>query len=402
MISARTYLDHNATTTLRPEARAATIQALDGLGNPSSVHREGRLARKIIEDAREQVAALAGATPAQVVFTSGASEANNWVAGAGWDTIIVSAIEHVSMLEPVRVAADRTGTVVREIGADQTGVTDVGAIADAILRGENGSCENYPTQLAQGVTQRATHALPSRTLVALQSANNETGAIQPIPEVAAFCADHDVALHTDAVQAAGRMVLAFNDSQLTTMSLSSHKIGGPTGVGALIVRDGVNLPAQIVGGGQERRRRSGTENILGIAGFGAAAEAASEEALCASRLVDLREMLEAGIQEITPEANIIAQDAARLPNTTCFSLSGVMAETLVIKLDLAGLAVSAGSACSSGKVGQSHVLMAMGLGPVTAAQAIRVSLGWNSSKQDIEAFLKTWCDLARGSERAVA
>ncbi|HUS98201.1 MAG TPA: cysteine desulfurase family protein [Hyphomicrobiaceae bacterium] len=394
MSRVRTYLDHNATSPLRPEAREAACRALDNLGNPSSVHREGRNTRRIVEDAREQVAALAGARPSEVVFTSGATEANNWVLRAGWDTILVSRVEHDSVLAPARALAARAvaaegaaGLAAKprliEIGAGREGMADTAAIAEALLCGGT---------------------VAGRTLVALQSANNETGVIQPIAEVAAFCASHGAHVHSDAVQAAGRIELDFENSGLMSMALSAHKIGGPMGAGALIIRDGTDMPALIAGGGQERSRRSGTENIAGIAGFGAAAAAASREVAGIARLTALRDALEAGIRAATPQAVILSEGAGvrRLPNTCCFALPGVAAETLVIKLDLAGIAVSAGSACSSGKVGASHVLAAMGLDTDITRGAIRVSLGWNSSSRDIEAFLKTWHDLAGGQQRAVA
>jgi cysteine desulfurase len=377
MTTERVYLDHNATSPLRPQAREAVVAALDTLGNPSSVHDEGRRSRRIVEDARERVAALVGASPANVIFTSGATEANNWVAGAGWDTILLPRIEHDSIIAPARAR----GASIIEIGADTDGVTRVEEIAEALLL-------KPPTG--------------QRCLVSLQMANNETGVLQPVAETAAFCSAHGVMCHTDAVQAAGRVKVDFADLGVDAMSLSSHKIGGPMGVGALVLRDGNNLSPMIVGGGQERRRRSGTENVAGIAGFGAAAEAASAEVQTIARLSALRDRLEAEISAVSPAATIIGRTAQRLPNTTCLALPGVSAETLLIKIDLAGIAISSGAACSSGKVGASHVLMALGLEHDTARGAIRISLGWNSSEADIDAFLRVWSTIAGNRQRAVA
>lgn len=377
MTRARTYLDHNATSPLRPEARAAVEKALDVVGNPSSVHADGRAARQLVDDAREQVAALAGARPSEVVFTSGATEANNWVMRDGWDAILLSGIEHDAVLAPARASMAR----VVEVGTDRDGVADVGGFAAAILQEPD---------------------VRGRVLATLQMANNETGVIQPAGELADFCRAHGVSFHTDAVQAAGRVPLGFEAMGADTMALSSHKIGGPMGVGALIIRDGVSLGSLIAGGGQERRRRSGTENVPGIAGFGAAAERASAELADIGRISTLRDRLEAGLREISPAATIISAGADRLANTVGVAHPGITAETLVIKLDLAGISVSAGSACSSGKVGQSHVLMAMGLAPEIGRSTIRISLGWSTTEADIATFLNSWRALADGWQRAVA
>ncbi|MCB1511516.1 MAG: cysteine desulfurase [Hyphomicrobiaceae bacterium] len=377
MNAARTYLDANATAPLRPVARNAVLAAMEQLGNPSSVHTEGRTARRIIEDARERVAALAGARPSEVVFTSGATEANNAAIAGGWDAIITSGIEHDAVLAPARAR----GAHLVEVPAGGDGVVDAGAVATALLS----------DPIVRG-----------RVLVSVQMANNETGVVQPVAEIADFARAHGALVHTDAVQAAGRVPLSFADLGVDLMALSAHKIGGPFGVGALVVRDGFDLKRWIVGGGQERRRRAGTENVAAIAGFGAAAEAARNELAAMRRIADLRDRLEAGVRASTPDAVIIAQGSLRLPNTSAVAWPGQSAETLVIKLDLAGIAVSAGSACSSGKVGSSHVLQAMGLAPEIARSAIRVSLGWQSSEADIEAFLQAWRALASSQSRAVA
>ena len=353
--------------------------AMELCGNPSSVHAEGRRARAMIETAREQVASLVNAKPLEVVFTSGATEANAWVIGAGgWDVILSSGIEHDSVRGPV--AASMAQHV--PIGVSAPGVVAIDDIARFALQ-----------DIRSG----------DRSLVALQFANNETGILQPVAEVAAFAREHGLVVHTDAVQAAGKVPVDFKALDVDALSLSGHKLGGPAGVGALIIRDGVKLGTLITGGGQERRRRAGTENLIGIVGFGAAAAAARQGLADIARITGLRDRLESGIKAITPGAVIVGADAARLPNTTSVALPGQAAETLVIKLDLAGIAVSAGAACSSGKVGVSHVLAAMGLGPEITSSAIRVSLGWNTSEADVAAFLETWARVARPREvRAVA
>jgi cysteine desulfurase len=364
MTSARTYLDYNASAPLRREARDAMLAALDVCGNPSSVHAEGRKARALVDTAREQVAALVGAKPSEVVFTGGATEANASVFAQRWDTMFVSGMEHPSVLAP---AAANGGRVI-EISAHADGVAATEEMAERVLAG--------------GAFGRA--------MVALQLANNETGVIQPVAETAAFARAHDIFAHCDAVQAAGRIAIAFATLCVDTMSLSSHKIGGPKGAGALIIRDGVSLPVFMQGGGQERRRRGGTENVAAIAGFGAAAELASRDVARAAGIKVLRDTLERAVLELTPEAIILGAEALRLANTSCIAWPGKLAETLVIRLDLAGIAVSAGSACSSGKVGQSHVLAAIGLMPEIAGSAIRVSLGPETTVADCNAFLDAW------------
>ena len=379
MSTARTYLDYNATAPLRPEAQQAALAAMVTGGNPSSVHDEGRRARKIVEDAREQVAQLVGTAPANVVFTSGATEANNWVMTGGWDTIIVPEIEHDSVL----ASAIGSGSNIISIPAHDDGVIDVAAIGEAVLLGPS-------------------ERLDARTLMTLQYANNETGAVQPLAEVAQFCRRHGIAVHSDAVQAAGRLPLNFDDLGIDMLSLSSHKIGGPTGVGALVLRDGCQLRPLIAGGGQERRRRSGTENVCGIAGFGAAAVAAMGDLAAIENIAALRDRLERSIQSLSPNARIIAGESRRLVNTTCVALPDATAETTLIKLDLAGIAVSSGSACSSGKVGQSHVLTAMNIPPDLTRGAIRISLGWRTTDSDVDAFLAAWERLFGVNKRAVA
>ncbi len=370
MTAARTYLDYNASAPLRAEARAAMVAAMDTLGNPSSVHAEGRAARAIIEHAREEVAKLVNAHPSEVVFTSGATEANNWVMAGSWDEICVSSIEHDSVLAPARASGARLSS----LPVSTIGVVDVEAAKSVLARASERS---------------------QRVLVSLMLANNETGVIQPAAEVAAEARRLGATMHIDAVQAPGRIGVDFAALGADAMVLSAHKLGGPRGAGALILRDGVILPPLIRGGGQERRRRGGTENVTGIAGFGAAAAALQQETDAVARMRRLHTMLEDGVLRLTPMATIIGREAKRVANTSCIALPGNAAETLVIKLDLEGIAVSAGAACSSGKVGPSHVLEAMGLGADMARAVIRVSLGPQTSEGDITAFLAAWEKVAK-------
>jgi cysteine desulfurase len=369
MTLARTYLDHNASSPLRPAARAAMIAALDATGNPSSVHAEGRRARAIIDTAREQVAALIGAKPSEVVFTSGATEANNCVMAGGWKTICVSAVEHDSVLAPARAS----GAKVIALPARTDGVVDLQSVAGELSHAGAGG---------------------ARALLSVMMANNETGVIQPVAEAADLAREHGLSLHVDAVQGPGRLPVDFQSLGADTLTFSSHKLGGPRGVGALIVRDGVNLPALIKGGGQERRRRGGTENVAGIAGFGAAAAEAARAVDVAGRMAALRDKLESGVMAATPNAVIIGRNAPRIGNTSCIAVPGKPAETLVIRLDLAGIAVSAGAACTSGKVGANSVLEAMGLGSDIARSSVRVSLGPETNDDDIAAFLAAWEKIA--------
>jgi cysteine desulfurase len=369
MTLARTYLDHNASSPLRPSARAAMIAAFDATGNPSSVHAEGRRARAIIDTAREQVAALVGARPSEVVFTSGATEANNCVMAGGWKAICVSAIEHDSVLAPTRAS----GAEVIALPASTDGVVDLQSVAAQLSHAGAGG---------------------ARALLSVMMANNETGVIQPVAEAAALAREHGLSLHIDAVQGPGRLPVDFATLGADTLTFSAHKLGGPRGVGALIVRDGINLPALIKGGGQERRRRGGTENVAGIAGFGAAAAEAAREVEAAGRMADLRDKLESGVMAATPNAVIIGRSVPRIANTSCIAVPGKPAETLVIRLDLAGIAVSAGAACTSGKVGANSVLEAMGLGSDIARSSVRVSLGPETNDDDIAAFLAAWEKIA--------
>ncbi len=363
------YLDHNATTPLKPAVRAAMVQAMDLVGNPSSVHAFGRSARRAVDEARAAVAALVGVKPAQVLFTGSGTEANNLaLRGFPQRAVMVSAIEHDSALAATPDA--------RRLPVGRDGLIDLAALERA-LAGETGPA-----------------------LVSLMIANNETGVIQPVADAARLAHARGALLHSDAVQAAGRLPLRFADLGVDLLTLSAHKLGGPAGVGALILAEGLEPDALIRGGGQERRKRAGTENLLGIVGFGAAARLAEEERPAAAALATLRDRLEREALAAVPQARAMGATAARVPNTSCLLLPGVPGETQVMGLDLAGVAVSAGSACSSGKVKASHVLAAMGEEAGAASCAIRVSLGWTSDDEAVDRFLAAWVALARRSRAA--
>jgi cysteine desulfurase len=364
----RSYLDYNATVPLRDEVRAAVIDVLSLTGNPSSVHEEGRAARAAIEAARAKVAKLVGARPEEVIFTSGGTESNALALspqrGEAWH-LYVSAIEHPSVLAGGRFHPE----TMTQIPVTPDGVIDLEILASELAKHHLGGW---------------------RPLVSLMAANNETGAIQPVAEAAKIVKDTGGLFHTDAVQAAGRMRLDLAALGADKLSLSAHKIGGPKGVGALVLREVVSVEPLLKGGGQERRRRAGTENVPGIVGFGVAAELASADLARVDEIVALRDELEAKIVSIAPDAVVLSAGAARLPNTSCIAVPGAKAETLVIGLDLAGVAVSSGSACSSGKVEASHVLAAMGVAPELAQGAIRISLGFATRRDDIESFLQAF------------
>lgn len=361
------YLDHNATTPLLPRAETAARESLAVFGNPSSVHRAGRRARALIEDAREHIAAVTGAAPAEIVFTSGGTEANalalhGLTAAQGCKSVIVAGIEHASVL------ASAPGATV--VACDTHGAVDLNALEGALK------------------------SAPPPSLIAVMFANNETGVLQPLDAVIALARTHGAFVHCDAVQALGKVPVDFSSLAVDTLSLSAHKLGGLKGIGALLVRRGCELSPNLLGGGQERRRRAGTENVTGIASFGAAAREVPRLLADVPRIVALRDRLETGVREAAPHARIFGKGAARLANTSCFSLANVSSETQVMRLDLAGVAVSAGSACSSGKIAPSHVLLAMGVNPAEAKSAIRVSLGWTSTESDVARFLEAWRPLA--------
>jgi len=381
----RVYLDWNATTPLRPEARAAMADAWELSGNPSSVHSEGRKARRLVEDGRAAVAAAVGARAQDVVFCSGGTEANALVLTPGLrrgggqkvERLLVSAIEHASVLSGGRFAAD----AIQTIHVTPSGLVDLEHLR-ALLDG-------------------------APALVSVMSANNETGAIQPVAAVADLVHEAGGLLHVDAIQAFGKIPFDISSLSADLVTVSAHKIGGPKGVGAVVMAGEVQgLEPLLRGGGQELGRRAGTENVAGISAFGAAVKAAMA-ALDADavRLRGLRERLEKGLR-LTPGMIVFSDSVERLPNTVLFTVPGLKAETAVIGFDLAGISVSSGSACSSGKVQPSHVLEAMGLGPELAQGAVRLSLGWSTSERDIDVTLDTWRNLAdtllRGQRRNTA
>lgn len=360
-------MDYNATAPMRPEAIEAMKAAMTLDGNPSSVHRFGRLARRAIEDARDEIAALIGARAENIVFTSGGTEANALaLRGSGRSRVLASAVEHESVLRNCDAEL---------IPVDRDGIVDLAALE---------------RMLSENV---------ALALVAVMLANNETGVIQPIAAVAAIAHRFGALLFCDAVQAGGKLDIDVHALGADLLSLSAHKLGGPKGVGALYVAPHVALVPLLKGGGQERRTRAGTENVAGIAGFGAAARVAREKGGRAARVAELRDALESRLRGLSAEAIILGGTARRLPNTSCIAMPGVPSETQVIAFDLAGLAVSAGSACSSGKVEPSRVLLAMGAGKSVAESAIRVSLGWTNREEDINRFVEAWGRLhgARGA-----
>jgi cysteine desulfurase len=375
----RAYLDWNATAPLRPEARVAMIAALDEIGNPSSVHREGRAARRTVEQARERVAALLGAEPRNVVFTSGGTEANMQALTPAletsqrktrFDRLLVSAIEHAS----VRCGGRFPATQVEEFAVTEDGTIDLAAL------------ERRLNELKwQG-------KLPP--LVSIMAANNETGVIQPIKAAAAMIHQAGGLLHVDAIQVAGRIPCDINEMEADLMTVSAHKLGGPQGIGALVKRSAaLQLGEPLVrGGGQERGARAGTEDVAGIAGFGAAAASAmAGMGADAERMRFVRDRLETGLAE--GPTVIFGRKAERLPNTSLFAAPGLRAETALINLDLDGLAVSSGSACSSGKVTPSHVLAAMAVPEKLVSGAIRLSIGPSTSENEIDLFLQAWTKL---------
>lgn len=382
----RVYLDWNATTPLRPEARAAMVAAFDLIGNPSSVHAEGRATRRLVEEARAVLATAVGALPRNVVFTSAGTEANTLALSPGLrgpsggpvERLLVSAIEHASVLAGGRFPGATTGL----IQVTRAGVVDL---------------EHLKAQLKDGPP----------ALVSIMAANNETGALQPVAEVARMVHEAGGLLHVDAIQALGKVPFDIKAVDADLATFSAHKIGGPKGVGALVAAEGIaGLEPVLRGGGQELNRRAGTENVTGIAGFGAAVKAALQALpQDAEQMVTLRIRLENGIRGIAG-ATVFSDEVERLPNTLLFTAPGLKAETAVIGFDLEGVAVSSGSACSSGKVQPSHVLSAMGFDPAVAQGAVRLSLGWSTEPEDINRALEAWRKLGdtllRGERRNTA
>jgi cysteine desulfurase len=368
-MSERAYFDWNATAPLVEAARVAMSAALALSGNASSIHAEGRAVRRLVEDARERVADMLGAEAKNVTFTSGATEANMLALTPAIeiggrkeprDHLFVSAIEHPSVRSGGRFAAGQ----IDELPVSAGGVVDLVALALAVTRAE-------------------------RPLVSVMLANNETGVVQPIRQIAEIVHAANGVMHVDAVQGPGRIDCDITALGADLLSVSSHKLGGPQGAGALVRRGDIHIAEPLIkGGGQERGQRAGTENVAAIAGFGAAATAAKLSD--AAHMAALRDKFEAGLKWGTPQAVIFGEGAARLPNTSLFTVPGLKAETAIIAFDLNGVAVSSGSACSSGKVQPSHVLAAMGVEPALARGAVRISLGWSTSEADVEALLFAW------------
>jgi cysteine desulfurase len=381
--TARHYLDHNATSPLRPDARAAMLALMDHCGNASSIHAEGRKARAAIERARDAVAGLCGASTQDVIFTSGATEANNLALTPGLSTgkgqggrehLLALATEHPCVLD-----GHRFGDAVSLIPVLSSGLIDLAAL-DALL---------------------AAHA-KHRLTVAVQAANNETGVIQPIGDIALRVHAVGGLLQCDAVQVPGRLVTDAVTAGADMLTLSAHKIGGPQGAGALVLRaGGLHIEDRMIrGGGQEKGARAGTENVAAIAGLGAAARACLETADdTGPRLAALRDFAEAEMRGLAPDLVIFGDGAPRLPNTSAFALPGLAAETALMQFDLGGVALSSGSACSSGKVKRSHVLEAMGIAPELSSCALRLSLGWTSTRDDVIHFLAVFEKLVAANNR---
>ncbi|HEY4344726.1 MAG TPA: cysteine desulfurase family protein [Parvibaculum sp.] len=377
MTKTRAYMDHNATAPVRPAAAEAVARALTLTGNPSSVHAEGRRARQLVEEARADVAKLVHAKPGEIVFTSGGTEAANLALhvaknALGVERLIVSAIEH----DCIRTAASALGLPVAIAPVDAEGVVDLDALSKLL-------------------------AEPGKPLLALMMANNETGVVQPVVEAVDLANGTGAVVLTDAIQAVGRMRVDFNALGAAMLLLSAHKIGGPQGVGALVIREGLAFSPLLQGGGQEQRRRAGTENVPGIAGFGVAAKLSLNDYRAMPHILALRNRLEAAIHASGPDAVVFGEAAPRLANTSLFAASGLDAETLIMALDLDGLAVSAGSACSSGKVARSHVLAAMGVDEALARGAIRVSLGIENTEDEVDRLAASWSRVAKRAQEKV-
>ena len=353
------YLDYNATSPLRSEAKKAIFDALGEPSNPSSIHGFGRRARKRLEKSRVQIAKLVGSEPENIIFTSGGTEADSLaIKGAYCSNIVISSIEHDAIFsaapESEKVAVNQDGTII------------LSDLEKALSRVE-GTC-----------------------LVSIMWANNETGAIQPMEEIVAIASKYGAQVHADAIQAFGKIPINFRDSGLSMMSISAHKIGGPPGVGALVVADGIKLKPFLVGGGQEKGRRSGTENIMGIVGFGAAAEVLLNNASEPDEVCRLRDLFEQKLLDYLPDLQILSVNAPRLGNTSAVVMAGVSAETQVMLFDLEGIYISAGAACSSGKIKKSHVIEAMGVIGDATTNTIRVSFGWESTESDVDRVVETW------------
>ena len=375
-VMTRTYLDYNATAPLRPEAREALLSALH-IGNPSSVHEEGRKARALVEAARRDIAELVISHPETVIFTSGGTEACNLALNlrdapkGKIERLLASAIEHSAVLQ----AAHESDLPVTEIPVTPAGAVDTAALAKLLE-------DDTPA------------------LVCVMLANNETGVIQPMAQIGRMVKEHGSLLFCDAVQAAGKTPINMIGMGIDALSLSGHKLGAPMGVGALVTRPGVVVPPMLIGGGQELGRRAGSENISGIAAFAAAAQASKTALDSFQTLAAIRDEMETELRAIAPDIHIFGASEARLANTSCFALDGLNSETLVMALDLSGIAVSAGSACSSGKVSRSHVLAAMGVETHISKGVLRVSFGWQSTSADSDKLVAEWGRLAKNKPQS--
>jgi len=384
----RVYLDYNATAPPAPDVVDAVTQVVrDHVGNPSSVHAFGQRAKALIDDARQQVAALIDADPTEVVFTAGGTEADNLALRGAAEAleagprrrVITSGLEHEAVLNTVK-ALERRGWQVTRLSTSERGIVDPGALGQAI-----GS---------------------DTALVSIMHANNEVGTIQPVAELAAIAREHGAVFHTDAVQSVGKIPVSVRELGVDLLALSGHKFGGPLGAGALYIRRGVRLLPYLTGGRQERNRRAGTENVPAIVGLGVAASLARQKTASEGpRLRLLRDRLESEILRLVPGTAVNGDRTARVPNTTNIGFDGIEAESLLIALDLEGIAVSTGSACSSGSLEPSHVLRAMGHSTARARNSLRFSLGSGTTAADLDAVLAVLPGLVtklRGLHRTAA
>ncbi|HEY1097182.1 MAG TPA: cysteine desulfurase family protein [Alphaproteobacteria bacterium] len=364
------YLDYNATAPLKPVVQQTLQDVMALPGNPSSIHSFGRAARKVIEDARNKIASLIGCDPTFITFTSGATEANNTVLHqAPVERILISSIEHPSVTDVADILKSKRG--INFIPVTSDGIVDLHVLEKLLMS------DTRPT------------------LISVMLANNETGVLQPIKEIAALAKDHNALLHVDAVQAVGKVPLQWAELGIDYLSLSAHKMGGPAGIGALVYDHDKPILKHVHGGGQERRRRAGTENMIGIAGFGTAAAEAEKSMTLYAQLRTWHEEMEDEILSVVPGAIIFGRNVERLGNTTQIALPGVTSEKQLIALDLAGFAVSSGSACSSGSIKPSHVLLAMGVDENLAKCAIRISSGWATTQDDIKKFTTAYIAMAQ-------
>lgn len=353
------YLDYNATAPIQPEVIALVSEIMSQTGNASSVHGHGRAARKYVEDARHQVANMAGVTAEQVIFTSGATEATNAVlSGFKNKKTLISAIEHPAVVDSLPDAI--------KIPVDKNGIIDLAAYENLLNTGD-----------------------PAK-LVSVMLVNSETGVIQPVAEMAKMARDKGALFHTEVVQAAGRIDISLNKLGVDYMSLSAHKFAGPQGVGALILREGINAPKFMRGGGQEKNCRAGTHNTAGIAGMGLAAQIAMDNIENYQKIGLMRDEMEKRLKSISDKIVIYGEDAPRICNTSNIGIPDLSAQTQMMALDLDGISVSSGSACSSGAFKPSPVLMAMGVSEADAKCALRISMGWNTTSADIDAFVESW------------